>query len=211
MVLMPGAVIGMARGWLFASCVSDEERYSDLSPSLLLVFIAQRLAAPGACGAEHSTVSGGLVPGAVSGSTSFASQGGGPPFQVYTLPQQLPKLVFVGTTTVFFAAVNVMKIVPYSCSRSFQQKISPPLSFSCPSRCWPISQAFRWRKLPTAQFTRSPMFSSSFSIRPALAGRKRHVDRSEQKRFLICINAPRWHTKYFSNGRNAREDGAGYP
>jgi uncharacterized membrane protein YfcA len=52
--------------------------------------------------------------GAVSGFASFASQGGGPPFQVHVLPQQMPKMVFVGTTTLFFGAVNAMKIVPYA-------------------------------------------------------------------------------------------------
>jgi len=41
------------------------------------------------------------------------TQGGGPPFQVYVLPQRLPKLVLVGTTTMFFAVINAMKIVPY--------------------------------------------------------------------------------------------------
>ena len=41
------------------------------------------------------------------------TQGGAPPFQVYMLPQRLPKLVLVGTTTIFFAIVNMTKIVPY--------------------------------------------------------------------------------------------------
>jgi uncharacterized membrane protein YfcA len=41
------------------------------------------------------------------------TQGGGPPFQVYVLPQRLPKLMLVGTTTLFFAVINAMKIVPY--------------------------------------------------------------------------------------------------
>ena len=60
----------------------------------------------------------------MSGFASFASQGGAPPFQVYTLAQQMPKMVFVGTTTVFFAAVNVMKIVPYFMLAQFTAKKS---------------------------------------------------------------------------------------
>ncbi|MDB5615976.1 MAG: hypothetical protein JWQ24_214 [Tardiphaga sp.] len=51
--------------------------------------------------------------GTVTGFTSFMTQAGGPPFQVYVLPQRLPKLVLVGTTTIFFAVVNALKIVPY--------------------------------------------------------------------------------------------------
>jgi uncharacterized membrane protein YfcA len=41
------------------------------------------------------------------------TQGGAPPFQVYVLPQLLPKLTLVGTTTIFFAVVNALKIGPY--------------------------------------------------------------------------------------------------
>ena len=36
------------------------------------------------------------------------------PFQVYTLPQKLPKMVFAGTTTLVFAVVNLAKVIPYS-------------------------------------------------------------------------------------------------
>jgi len=49
----------------------------------------------------------------VSGFTSFMTQGGGPPYQVHILPQRLPKLRLVGTTTIFFAVVNALKIGPY--------------------------------------------------------------------------------------------------
>ena len=32
---------------------------------------------------------------------------------MHVLPQNLAKMTFVGTTAVFFAAVNVLKVVPY--------------------------------------------------------------------------------------------------
>lgn len=54
----------------------------------------------------------GVFWGSVSGFTSFMTPDGDPPFQVYVLPQRLPKLVLVGATTMFFAVVNAMKIVP---------------------------------------------------------------------------------------------------
>jgi hypothetical protein len=38
---------------------------------------------------------------------------GGPPTNFYLLPQQLDKTIFVGTTVVFFTAVNLIKLVPY--------------------------------------------------------------------------------------------------
>jgi uncharacterized membrane protein YfcA len=55
----------------------------------------------------------GIFWGGVSGFASFISHAGGPPFQVYLLPQKLPKLVFAGTSTLFFAAINLAKLGPY--------------------------------------------------------------------------------------------------
>jgi uncharacterized protein len=58
-------------------------------------------------------VPGGIFWGTVAGFTSTLSQAGGPPFQVYVLPQRMPKLTLVGTYTIYFAVLNVLKIVPY--------------------------------------------------------------------------------------------------
>lgn len=55
----------------------------------------------------------GIVWGTATGFTSFLSHAGGPPFQIYVLPQKLDKLTFVGTATFVFAAVNAAKIVPF--------------------------------------------------------------------------------------------------
>ena len=51
--------------------------------------------------------------GALAGFTSTIIQVGAPPYQVHILPQRLDKLTLIGTTIIFFALVNVMKIVPY--------------------------------------------------------------------------------------------------
>ena len=56
---------------------------------------------------------GGTFWGAVSGFTSFVSHAGAPPYQVYVLPLGLEKTVFAGTTTILFAYVNAIKLVPY--------------------------------------------------------------------------------------------------
>ena len=51
--------------------------------------------------------------GAVSGFTSFVSHAGGPPYQVYVLPLRMEKTVFAGTSTILFAYVNALKLIPY--------------------------------------------------------------------------------------------------
>ncbi|MBN8965108.1 MAG: sulfite exporter TauE/SafE family protein, partial [Rhizobiales bacterium] len=55
----------------------------------------------------------GVIWGGLAGFTSTLIQIGGPPYYAFVLPQRLPKMIYVGTTVMFFAATNVMKIVPY--------------------------------------------------------------------------------------------------
>ena len=58
-------------------------------------------------------IAGGLFWGTLSGFTSTICQAGGPPYQVYVMPMMLPKMVFVSTTAIFFATLNVLKVAPY--------------------------------------------------------------------------------------------------
>jgi uncharacterized protein len=58
-------------------------------------------------------VAPGLFWGAVTGFTSFVSHAGAPPYQVYTLPLGMQKAVFAGTSTIAFAVINAVKLVPY--------------------------------------------------------------------------------------------------
>ena len=62
--------------------------------------------------AEPSWTKGSFWSG-VAGYTSFVAHAGGPPLNVYLLPQELDKTRYVGTTIVFFALVNYVKLVPY--------------------------------------------------------------------------------------------------
>ena len=51
--------------------------------------------------------------GAVSGFTSTIAHAGAPPVVIYLLPQQFPRQIFVGTTVIFFASLNLLKLPPY--------------------------------------------------------------------------------------------------
>ena len=55
----------------------------------------------------------GLFWGTIAGFTSFVSHSGGPPYQVYTLPLGMKKAVFAGTSTIAFAYINSLKLIPY--------------------------------------------------------------------------------------------------
>jgi uncharacterized membrane protein YfcA len=111
-ILLPGAGIGMTLGWLLASHISDNA--VRLTIGLIgVAFVFHVWLKRASIEPRRMGAAAGVFWGTLSGFTSFMTQAGGPPFQVYVLPQRLPKMVLVGTTTLFFAAVNSMKIIPY--------------------------------------------------------------------------------------------------
>ena len=55
----------------------------------------------------------GFSAGAASGFTSAIAHAGPPPFQIYVMPKHLRKNIYVGTSVMFFAAVNLMKLPSY--------------------------------------------------------------------------------------------------
>lgn len=111
-IMLPGAVIGMAIGWLTASHVSDNT-VRVIVGLVGVAFVANVWLRRASIEPRTMSSASGVFWGGVSGFTSFMTQGGSPPFQVYVLPQRLPKLTLVGTTTIFFAVVNALKIGPY--------------------------------------------------------------------------------------------------
>lgn len=111
-VTLPGAAVGLAFGWLLASRLPDEA-VRILIGVIGVSFVANTWLQRGNIEPQQKTAASGFLWGGVSGFTSFVTQGGAPPFQIHVLPQRLPKMTFVGTATLFFAAVNVMKIAPY--------------------------------------------------------------------------------------------------
>ena len=56
----------------------------------------------------------GYVWGFIAGFTSTQIHAGGPPLTIYLLPQQLDKVILIGTMGVFFAVINYIKLIPYT-------------------------------------------------------------------------------------------------
>jgi uncharacterized membrane protein YfcA len=111
-VLLPGALVGMTLGWIFAAYVNDDAlriSVGVIGISFVIYSVFTHIPTEG----HRKTALSGAFWGGVSGFTSFLSQAGGPPFQVHVLPQRLPKLTLVGTNVIFFAIVNALKIGPY--------------------------------------------------------------------------------------------------
>ncbi|MEZ4701529.1 MAG: sulfite exporter TauE/SafE family protein [Rhodothermales bacterium] len=64
--------------------------------------------------ARGPSVARGTFWGLIAGFVSFGVHAGGPPANVYLLPQRLPKSLFVGTLVVMFTIINFVKLVPYA-------------------------------------------------------------------------------------------------
>lgn len=111
-VMLPGALVGMSFAWAFAAYVSDDALRICVGV-IGVVFVIYSLFTHVPAEGHKKTALSGAFWGGVSGFTSFLSQAGGPPYQVHVLPQRLPKLTLVGTTVIFFAIVNALKIGPY--------------------------------------------------------------------------------------------------
>ena len=113
---MPGAMVGIGIGWLTATLVTaDMVRF--IVGAVAIVFVgALALPASSATAAvERAAPNAVAAPfwGTVAGFTSFVAHVGGPPYQVYTLPLRLDPKVFTGTSVIFFAITNAVKLVPY--------------------------------------------------------------------------------------------------
>jgi uncharacterized membrane protein YfcA len=119
-VLLPGSVLGVAAGWMFASYLSNAAIEVTVGAIALLFVLYMWLGTalraylgrpPAEPRRPHPAM--GVLWGALSGFTSTLVQVGSPPFQIHILPQRLDKLTLVGTTVIFFAILNLMKVVPY--------------------------------------------------------------------------------------------------
>lgn len=115
-ILLPAAVVGIGIGSLaFGALDSNAIR-------LLIGMIAvgftvnwwwRRRHPLRRADAPPSVVKGGFW-GMVAGFTSFVAHAGGPPINIYLLPQNLHKTVYQATTVIFFIVVNYVKLVPYT-------------------------------------------------------------------------------------------------
>jgi uncharacterized protein len=112
-ILIPAGVSGVCLGWVTAAQVSEKV-------VALLIGLLGVVFCINAWRARHTSpvpkpavVSRGIFWGMVMGFSSFVSHSGGTPYQVYVLPQNLPKVVFAGTTTIVFAVINAVKLIPY--------------------------------------------------------------------------------------------------
>ncbi|HEX8300304.1 sulfite exporter TauE/SafE family protein [Sphingomonas sp.] len=113
--MLPGALLGIWLGYRFAASVSAEGVMAAVGAISLLFGIyrlcAAHLALPGEPRRWPEWV--GSLFGIVAGFTSQIAHAGQPPFQLWVLARDLPRDIMIGTTAIFFATVNLIKVAPY--------------------------------------------------------------------------------------------------
>lgn len=112
-VLLVGGVAGVVLG-AFTFRYFSEAMIRVLLGAMAIAFVAHRMY-QGGTGAPATAPSKakGLFWSTVAGLTSTIAHAGGPPLSVYLLPLKLDKAILVGTTVMFFAVINAVKLVPY--------------------------------------------------------------------------------------------------
>lgn len=112
-IMLPGAFIGTLIGWALWSVVSDAMVLLFVGIVTLIFILDALLPLRKKLEGLPPSKPWGAFWGGFAGFTSFISHTGGPPFQIYVLPQKLPPATYAGTTAFFFAIVNTAKLVPY--------------------------------------------------------------------------------------------------
>ena len=113
--MLPGAIVGIGLGYVFAASVSPDAVLG-LVGAASIQFGVYRLWAERRGASPVASTSPGWVGslfGIASGFTSQIAHAGQPPFQLWVLPRRLPRDVLVGTTAIYFAAVNWLKVPAY--------------------------------------------------------------------------------------------------
>lgn len=115
-ILLPGALLGTLAGALTFH-ITNVDMIRVLVGFLAIYFVGHYvwgLRLLQQARQQQASVPRGTFWGAVAGYTSYIAHAGGPPISIYLLPQHLPKVTLVGTTVIFFAIINFIKLIPYA-------------------------------------------------------------------------------------------------
>ena len=137
-ILLPAAMLGILLGSLFFRYLS-EAHIRILVGAIAVLFVLNFFLKRKNVKQHQADVPRGILWGSIAGFTSFGVHAGGPPLNIYVLPQQLDKSIFVGTTVIFFTVVNLVKVIPYSLLGQFSSDnllISLVLAPAAPIGVW---------------------------------------------------------------------------
>jgi uncharacterized membrane protein YfcA len=111
-LLLPMLALGIALGfWLMQ--VLNRHAVEVAMALITLVFAGLWFRGGGQVQMQPRMPAKGLLAGLTAGITTMVAHSGGPPLAMYLLPLGLPKLVYAGTTSLFFTVGNTLKAGPW--------------------------------------------------------------------------------------------------
>lgn len=119
-LMLSPAKLGIGFGWLTAEIVSDA-MVRLIVGAVSLAFVARLLWQRWARRGERPWFR--RLCGMVAGYTSFVAHAGAPPLQVYLMPFGLYPKRFTGTSVLFFAVTNFVKLLHYAALGEFDGQI----------------------------------------------------------------------------------------
>lgn len=139
-IMIPGGLAGIAAAGFLAAHISDGAVRIFIGVTTI-AFVLYWWIGPARVARDigSTSVAGGTFWGALSGFTSTIAQAGGPPFQIYVLSRQLPKMTYVGTVTIFFGTLNFFKTIPFFLLGQFT-----PTGFATSMALLPLAIAFNF-------------------------------------------------------------------
>jgi uncharacterized membrane protein YfcA len=113
--MLPGAVVGIALATGYSALVSEKALLLMLGLITLSFGLYRLWMERGGRIVAASDSPGwvGCLFGFGAGVASQIAHAGGPPFQIWVTPRKLPHETFVGTSSVFFALINWLKVPSY--------------------------------------------------------------------------------------------------
>lgn len=113
--LSPAAAVGIALGSVMFGLLPDRALQLALGTFCLLFACWSALSRRLSCLSGAAGLWGGL-----SGLSSTLLHAGGPPLNIYLMNAALPKRQWLATAALFFAGMNLVKIVPYTVNDQWQ-------------------------------------------------------------------------------------------
>ncbi|MEA3003663.1 MAG: uncharacterized protein QOH81_2451 [Sphingomonadales bacterium] len=122
-VMLPGAVLGVGIGYAFAASVPEGAVMAALGAVAILFGFYRLWIERGhqVAASSRSPAWVGSLFGVATGFTSQIAHAGGPPFQMWVMPRRLPRDTFVGTSAIFFAVLNWIKVPAYAALGQFSR------------------------------------------------------------------------------------------
>ena len=158
-LMLPSAAAGIWLGYALAAFVKPgavELAVGAVAVVFALLRLwAERSSAPVRAPRVERVPWRGVVAGVAAGFISQIAHAGGPPFQMYVLPKNLPRDTFIGTSAIFFAVVNWMKVPAYWALGQFTREAMATAAVLLPLAI-ASTYAGVWlvRRVPAANFYR---------------------------------------------------------